>query len=258
MQNRSLPKVSVLIPAFNEEKYILQTLEAIMQQDYPNFEVIVADNASIDRTSVIVQEFIDSLPKGCISIKLVYESRKGTNFARECARQASTGTVIAQLDADCVPGKSWISKGVIALCSNRRKRVAVTGPYDYYDSNIWMRRFSLLSQQLVYPGINTMVQIAGRAAILIGGNTFVRAEILESAGGYNTALTFYGDDVDMGKRISKYGEVAYIPTLTLPTSSRRYQANGFWEVNKKYQACFWNLVWQKENLLQTVETSHPR
>lgn len=258
MQNRSLPKVSVLVPAFNEEKYIRQTLLALLQQDYPNFEVIVADNASTDRTSSIVQELIDIMPKAGISIKLVYENRRGTNFARECARQASGGSIIAQIDADCIPGKCWISKGVLSLCSNRKKRVAVTGPYDYFDGNSWMRRFSLLSQQLIYPVINTLVQMADRGAILIGGNTFIRAEILEHIGGYNTALTFYGDDVDMGKRLSAYGEVAYIPSLTLATSSRRYRANGFWKVNKKYQACFWNLVWQKESLLQTAETSHPR
>jgi glycosyltransferase involved in cell wall biosynthesis len=258
MQNRSLPKVSVLVPAFNEEKYIRQTLDALLQQDYPSFEVIVAGNASTDRTSAIVQELIDALPAGSLTVKLVYENRRGTNFARECARQASNGSVIAQIDADCIPGKHWISKGVLSLCNNRRKRVAVTGPYDYFDGNIWMRRFSLLSQQLVYPFINTLVQMTGRAAILIGGNTFIRAEILDRAGGYNTALTFYGDDVDMGKRLSKFGEVAYIPSLTLATSSRRYQANGFWKVNKKYQDYFWNLVWQKESLLQTAETSHPR
>lgn len=258
MLTRSLPKVSVLVPAFNEEKYIEQALEALLKQDYPNFDVIIADNASTDRTSAIVQNFIDRLPTNRIPMQLVYENRKGTNFARECARQAANGSVIAQMDADCIPGKQWISKGVLALCNNRKQRVAVTGPYDYFDGDQWMRRFSLLSQQLVYPGINTLVQMAGRAAILIGGNTFIRAEILEHAGGYNTALTFYGDDVDMGKRLAGFGHVAYIPSLALPTSSRRYHANGFWKVNKKYQACFWNLVWQKENLLQTAETNHPR
>lgn len=255
---QSLPMVSVLVPAFNEEKYIANTLNALLKQDYPNFEVIIADNGSTDRTSAIIQQIIDSLPAGSVSVKLVYEKRRGTNSARECARQSASGTIIAQIDADCIPGKHWISKGVLSLCNNHKKRVAVTGPYDYFDGEKWMRRFSLLSQQLVYPGINILVQMAGRAAILIGGNTFIRAEILELAGGYNTALTFYGDDVDMGKRLSKFGNVAYIPSLTLPTSSRRYHANGFWKVNKKYQACFWNLVWQKECFLQTAETSHPR
>jgi glycosyltransferase involved in cell wall biosynthesis len=258
MQLHSLPRVSVLVPAYNEEKYIVQTLSALLEQDYPNFEIIVADNASMDRTSCLVQHMIEELPVLDIQLKLVFESRKGTNFARECARKHATGSIIAQIDADCIPSKNWIRKGVKALLGSHNKRVAVTGPYNYYDGDQWMRLFSLLSQQLVYPVINTMVQMAGRAAILIGGNTFIRADVLELAGGYNTELTFYGDDVDMGKRLAKFGEVGYCSGLTMATSSRRYLANGFWEVNKKYQACFWNLVWQKNNLLQTAETSHPR
>lgn len=257
MKHYSLPKVSVLIPAFNEENYILQTLDAVVKQTYPNFEVIIADNASTDRTSLLVQQFIETHKNNGITVKLAYESRKGTNFARECARKIATGSIIAQLDADCLPDADWIKKGVTALCKTGKK-VAVTGPYDYFDGDKWMRSSSLLSQRILYPVVNMMVQLTGRAAILIGGNAFMRAEVLERAGGYNTDLTFYGDDVDMGKRLSHYGYVGYIPSLKMLSSSRRYKANGFWEVNKKYQACFWNLVWRKENLLQTAETSHPR
>ena len=52
MQNNSVPKVSVLIPAY-EEKYILPSLDALLNQRYPNFEIIVADNASTDSTSFL-------------------------------------------------------------------------------------------------------------------------------------------------------------------------------------------------------------
>ncbi len=257
MPSHSLPKVSVLIPAFNEEKYILRTLSALMKQDYPCYEIIIADNASTDRTVIVIQQFIDRLPVTAISIHLVYENKRGTNFARECARQKATGSIIAQIDADCIPTANWLRKGVTALTRNR-KTVAVTGPYDYYDGDKWMRTSSLLSQKIFYPLVNILVQFTGRAAILIGGNTFIRASVLESAGGYNTDFTFYGDDVDMGKKLATYGHVAYSSDLILFSSSRRYKAIGFFQVNKKYQACFWNLVWQKDNLLQTSETSHPR
>jgi len=257
MKPHAYPKVSVLIPAFNEENYILHTLHALVNQDYPFFEIIIADNASTDRTSMLIQQFIDNQPVTGVAITLVYENRKGTNFARECARQVATGSIIAQSDADCLPPVNWLRKGVSALCNNR-KRAAVTGPYDYFDGDNRMRNFSLLSQRLFYPLINALVQLAGRAAILIGGNAFIRAEILEKAGGYNTALTFYGDDVDMGKRLSKYGHVAYIPSLIQLSSSRRYKADGFWKVNKRYQTFFWNMVWGKKHLLPTLETHHPR
>jgi glycosyltransferase involved in cell wall biosynthesis len=253
----SLPKVSVLVPAFNEEKYILQALQALLKQDYPCFEIIVADNASTDGTALLVQQYIESL-ENKTAIRLVYENRKGTNFARECARQYATGSIIAQLDADCLPDKKWLYKGVTALCENKKARVAVTGPYDYFDGNTCMRFFSLLSQKMFYPFLNSLIQLSGKAAILIGGNAFIRAEVLARAGGYNTALTFYGDDIDLGKKLSDYGRVDYIASLVQRSSSRRYKANGFWLVNKKYQASFWNLIRNKSHLLPMIETSHPR
>lgn len=258
MQTRSLPKVSVLVPAFNEEKYILRTLDALMSQDYPCFEIIIADNASTDRTAILIKQFIDERPVTDIAIILVLENRRGTNFARECARQSATGSIIAQLDADCIPPANWLRKGASALCHNNKKRVAVTGPYDYFDGDKWMRNATLLLQKIFYPLVTSLVQLSGRGAILIGGNAFIRSEILERSGGYNTALTFYGDDIDLGKRLSKFGFVAYIPALIQCSSSRRYKANGFWKVNKKYQSCFWGMIWNKDNLLQTLETNHPR
>jgi glycosyltransferase involved in cell wall biosynthesis len=256
MKMHTLPKVSVIIPAYNEEKYIERVLGALMVQDYPDFEIIVCDNNSTDRTPQVITRFTDALTIKIIRIILVHEERQGTNFARECARQAATGSVIAQLDADCIPPADWLRKGVTQLCKG--KRVAVTGPYDYFDASKSMRTWSLVSQKILYPVTNMLAQLTGRAAILIGGNAFIRAEILERAGGYNTSLTFYGDDVDMGRRLCRFGEVVYCNSLLQQSSSRRYKANGFWEVNKKYQASFWNLVWNKNILSGTGEISHPR
>lgn len=257
MKLKSLPKVSVLIPAYNEEKYIYQALTALCKQSYPNFEIIVADNASSDRTAFVIQQFIDQHTFSNIKITMVYEGKKGTNHARECARKKATGSIIAQLDADCVPPINWLQKGVAAL-HHTDMRAAVTGPYDYFDGGMQLRYFSLLSQKIFYPLINTLVQFSGRAAILIGGNAFIRAEILERAGGYNTELTFYGDDVELGKRLAGFGYVAFVPGLVQQSSSRRYQASGFWQVNKKYQDFFWNMFWKRNDLLTTTENTHPR
>lgn len=256
MKINTLPKVSVIIPAFNEEKYIISALNALIDQEYPFFEIIVTDNDSTDRTAFVIKQFLELHTEIRIPVTLLNEPNKGTNFARECARKAATGSVIAQMDADCIPPKDWISKGVLNLYQG--KRVAVTGPYDYFDGNPWMRGFTLVSQRMLYPVTTTLAQLSGRAAILIGGNAFIRADVLEALGGYNTLLTFYGDDVDMGTRLCRHGTVAYIGSLLQFSSSRRYQATGFWQVNKKYQSCFWKLVWQKNILLDTVENSHPR
>jgi len=253
------PKVSVIIPAFNEAQYLPQTLAALQQQTYPNFEVVIVNNASADATAAVATAFIEQLPTALQrQFVLQYEGRKGTNFAREKGRQHATGTIIAMLDADCVPDATWIADGV-QLLQRHAKTVAVTGPYYYYDNSWQMRNAALLSQMLSYPFINTMVQLAKRGAILIGGNAFIKADALQQAGGFNTNLTFYGDDVDLAARLTAFGWVQYSNRIIMKTSSRRYNALGFWKVNKKYQDFFWNLVFKRlQTVEQTIELNHPR
>ena len=93
-------KVSVIIPAYNEEKSLGQTLDAVMVSDYHDFEIIVSDNGSVDKTSEIARS------KG---VKVVSEKRKGTLWAREAGRKAATGEILVFLDADCLPEKTWLS-----------------------------------------------------------------------------------------------------------------------------------------------------
>lgn len=256
METNHLPKVSVLIPAYNEEKYILKALECIIQQDYANYEVIVIDNASTDQTSTIVREFIE-INKWETHIKLIYEGRKGTQYAREAGRKQATGSIIAQIDADCLPLKNWIKKGVKELKGNRI--VAVSGPYDYFDSPFFIRLLTLLSQFSFLKAMNSFVQFARRGAILIGGNILIKAEVLEKSGGYNTSLSFYGDDVDMALKASSFGKVVFCNRLVMKTSSRRYSAQGFFKVQAKYNHFFFRSVFhQPADSHESIELMHPR
>ena len=114
MENNIKQLVCVLIPAYNEAKYIAKSIGAILKQDYENLEIIVINNASTDDTSEIVEKLIHS-NQSKINIRLIYERNKGTQFAREAGRRVANGSIIAQMDADCVPSFRWISKGVRML-----------------------------------------------------------------------------------------------------------------------------------------------
>jgi len=250
-------KVSVLIPAFNEEKYIAKTLSALLQQDYENYEVIVVNNASTDDTALVVDAFIAANKNERVTITNLYEARKGTNYAREKARCFASGEIIAQLDADCIPDSDWLSTGVRVL--NKKNVAAVTGPYYYFDASWFTRITTLCSQLLTYTVINTITQLAHRGGIIIGGNAFIKADVLAKAGGYNTELTFYGDDVDIAARVAPFGWITYSNQLILNTSFRRFAAIGFWKVTKKYQKFFWDTVLLKQiNIKQSMELNHPR
>ncbi|HVZ26321.1 MAG TPA: glycosyltransferase family A protein, partial [Sediminibacterium sp.] len=163
MEKQLLPFVSILVPAYNEAAYLTKTLHALIAQDYPSFEIIVIDNASTDATTASVEAFVKSHPQLQVPIRLLYEPIKGTNHAREAGRRAATGSIIAQVDADCVPGPGWLKKGLRILL-RKKNTVAVTGPYDYYDARFWPRYCSLAAQKISYPAVTLFTQALRKSA----------------------------------------------------------------------------------------------
>ncbi len=215
-------KISVIIPAYNEEENLGKTLDAILSSDYPNFEVIVADNASTDKTSAI------AAAKGA---KVIYEKRKGTSSAREAGRKVASGKILAFLDADCLPEKDWLSRGAKHFDDHRV--VAVTGPYDYYDGPIFFRWFSLNSQKYIWRPVNSIVRVFNRG-MLIEGNMFIRASTLETVGGFDVLITFYGDGTDTAKRLAPHGQIVFDKNLVLKTSARRFKREGTIKITAEY------------------------
>ena len=87
--------VSIIVPAYNAEKYVADAIESVLRQTYPYFELIIVDDASTDRTAEVVQSFSDQ------RIKLIrHTSNKGPGAARNTAIETAKGKWIAFLDAD--------------------------------------------------------------------------------------------------------------------------------------------------------------
>ena len=225
------PKISVVIPAHNEESTIIPTLEALLAQDYPDLEIIVVDNVSTDRTTEVVRRF---------PVRLVHEAKKGLLHARECGRKEARGEIIANIDADCLPEKDWLSKAARYFLdkegATKDDIVAISGPYDYYDAHPFFRTSSLLMQNYIYRPVAFLLQLpfVRGGAVLIGGNNLIRADVLKKTGGYNTALVFYGEDTDTAKRVSKYGKIIFSPKIKMKTSARRFKQEGTIKMTVRY------------------------
>jgi glycosyltransferase involved in cell wall biosynthesis len=230
-------RVSIVIPAHNEESSVAGSIRAALAQNYPDFEVIVVNNASTDRTAEVAGQF---------PVKLVHEPRKGLLWARECGRQNASGEIIANMDADCLPKPTWLRTG--AGFFQDARVAAATGPYDYYDSGTLFRHGSLLLQKTAYWLVSRFFQCPGIrvGAILIGGNNFIRAAALRQAGGYNTAILFYGEDTDTAKRIAARGRVVFSNRLIMKTSARRFKAEGTSRLAARYITYFFKTIFAKE------------
>ena len=90
------PLVSVIMPAYNSEKYIGKSIESVLAQDYEKFELIIVDDGSKDGTKSIAEQYA----KNDIRIKLLEQANQGVSVARNKGLDTATGEYVAFLDSD--------------------------------------------------------------------------------------------------------------------------------------------------------------
>lgn len=232
-------KLSIIIPAYNEEKVIADCLNGIInikKNSMYVIEIIVCDNGSTDKTAEIVAEFPEVL--------LVNEKRRGTSFARQTAFEYSTGDIIACIDADCIPDPDWIRKGASHFTDPTV--ISVAGLCRF--SNDY--RFAIiitLIQFFLYPILHRLSLIAGSGGMMLAGNVFIRRHTLHSIKGFPTEKTFWGDDAQLAKNLQTIdGKMIYDTSVRVTTSSRRYQTEGFWKTLWGYTKNWINVFLDKD------------
>ncbi len=101
------PMVSVVICAYNAERTMRPCLESLRKLDYPNYEVVIVDDGSRDRTAEISMDFPE--------FRLIRQPNKGLSVARNVGMQAARGELIAYTDSDCVVDPHWLTFMVRAM-----------------------------------------------------------------------------------------------------------------------------------------------
>ena len=175
-------------------------------------------------------------------MRVVDEPAKGLVVARETARRAASGSVLAYVDADCRVPLRWLER-VEAQFLSSPSAVAVTGPYRFYDWDALGRVLIRLYDFLVAPVTHVAVHhVLGIGAILYGGNFAVRAGALAKIGGFDRTIEFHGEDTNLGRRLAAIGRVKMCAGCWVWTSARRYVAMGKRKVFSLYVRNFWSEI----------------
>ncbi|MEY2832410.1 MAG: hypothetical protein RLZZ574_1668, partial [Cyanobacteriota bacterium] len=116
------PKVSVIIPAYNVIRYIAATIETVFAQTYQDFEVIVVDDGSTDDTHNWLAQLSQQEPK----VKIISQTNKGVQKARNRAIKEARGEYIALLDADDLWEPTKLQKQVDSLDTNSEAGLCYT------------------------------------------------------------------------------------------------------------------------------------
>ena len=196
-------RVSVVIPARNEEAYLPSALEAVLAQTLPPFEVIVVDNASTDRTREVAEAF---------GARVVFCGRKGVAYARQAGLLAARGEWVAMTDADSLPTPRWLER----LAHKAPGAVVVYGPLRFYGVSPLEAAFS----EWGYRAFLNLMALLGRPN-LAGANMMVLKEAALKVGGFPEVEA--REDVLLGWRLKALGPVRYARDALVLTSARRLQ-----------------------------------
>lgn len=198
-------KVSVVIPAFNEEKHIGKCLESLKSQTVAPFEIVVVNNNSTDHTETIAKQ---------AGVLVVHESQQGIVHARNKGFNLARGDVIARCDADTILSKNWIEE--IIKTMNIKDVIGVSGPAKYYDAPFFIRPTIFSKMFFLFMNL-----IQGHHTLL-GFNMAIRRDAWEKVkkevckdGGIKH------EDIDLAMHLAKYGRIVYDPKLIVSSSARR-------------------------------------
>ncbi len=210
MKNKA-PLISVVIPALNEEKYIKYPLSGLRKQNFHDFETIVVDGGSKDKTRAIARK----------DAKVVIDLKKGPGASRNRGAKESKGRILVFLDADTQP-----SSGLLEAYSNAFKKkgvVAATGPIYPLEKTgsfiNWGYRF--VSVHFVKFTI-----LIGMPSV-VGSNFAVRSDVFSKVHGFDPKLLTY-EDWDLSMKLKRLGSIIYVNDATVKTSARRVVAWGVW------------------------------
>ena len=211
--------ITAIVCAYNEARHLPACLFSLLAQTRPPDEVLVINNASTDDTGSVAREIARGIP----NVRVIDEPAKGLVVARETARLAARGSVLAYVDADCRAPLRWLER-VATQLARSEAAVAVTGPYKFYDWDRLGRTLIAAYDVVVAPPTHVAVHHAlGIGAILYGGN-------------------FAGEDTNLGRRLTKVGRVRMCPDCWVWTSARRYHAMGKRKVFSLYVRNFWSEI----------------
>lgn len=222
------PLISVTIPAYNAATTLAETLESVLAQDHPSFEVVVVDDGSRDETAAVARRYA---PR----VRVVQKSNGGLADARNAGVHAARGELIALLDADdlCTPdrlstqARLLTRRPEVALCCTELSAFDTGGTFSSAYSSTYYSEIRDTAG-----GIGALLPARGEVALSADGRTAVthqgdayealvqgnfvhpptvmfRRDVFDRAGGFDTSLR-WTSDWEWFIRAARCGPVAFV------------------------------------------------
>lgn len=222
-------KVSVVIPTLGEEKTIGRCIKSINAQDYPDFEVIVADGNSNDKTRAIAKR---------LGVKVMIERKRTIAAGRQAGANAAKGEIIVFADADAHYPPNWLTE--LTKPFKDPKVVCAHGPAMLEDPTP--------TEKILNNALNQAFKLSNAVGNPTGpgSNLAVRKKTFNEVGGFDTNVVT-GEDVLLQQKLVKKGKSVYAKNAVAYVSARRVRKWGY----KKF------FLFHAQNYLRTTLKKQP-
>jgi GT2 family glycosyltransferase len=213
------PRISVVVCSWNGERTIRKCCEGLSLLDYPDYEVIVVDDGSTDRTAEIARGF---------GFRVLSTENRGLSSARNTGMRAATGEIVAYTDDDAPPDPHWLT--FLAWSFLTTDHAAIGGP------NLAPPGDGLIADCVAHaPGGPVHVLLSDRVAEHVPGcNMAVRRHCLEAIGGFDPRYRTAGDDVDVCWRLQERGWSIGFSPAAMVWHHRRNSLRAYWKQQQGY------------------------
>jgi len=205
-KNVKLPKVSVILPARNEEKYIQSCLKSLSEQDYNNYEIIVINDSSTDKTDEIIRNFSSIHSKiTLLEIDVTPVGWTGKNWACYQGYLNSTGDLFLFTDADSIHSSETISLAVDHLLS--KELDVLTAAPKILTNDFWTKITLpiLWTLSLVKYSPLTANNPNSKVGYLFGSFFIITRKAYEDIGTHKSVKREIIEDGALGRRVKEYG-----------------------------------------------------
>ncbi|MFZ3073210.1 MAG: glycosyltransferase family A protein [Thermodesulfobacteriota bacterium] len=222
MDEKELPVVSIVVPAYNHENYVVDCIKSILEQDYPNIELIVINDGSTDSTGEKIRDYIR---KNGESFRFISKENEGLVKTLNLGLKSAKGKYFCELASDDMLLPGSIRKRVEHLEANPDIEAVFADGYSL-DGVTPTTKHLLGGGNRAYDSrthtIKDLVGFTRKGKVIVFPTGMIKKSVLDELGGFDEDFRFY-EDIDMEYRLALRGRVGFInePVMYL----RRHSTN---------------------------------
>ncbi len=225
-------ELTVIVPTYNEEAMVGKCLAALDKQKNRDFELIVVDGKSKDKTVEIAKKYSD---------RIIFDKGKGTAAARNLAVKGIKTKVVAFTDADTIVPPDWTD--IIVSRFGNEKLVGMGGPLKPLDGEFKDDIFFTMANCLY------ILSATFRFYQFPGSNCAYRLSAYRRAGGFREDFKIL-DDLEFSARMSGFGNEIFDLKMAVKTSARRMNHRDYFHVIRQFARGYRNWWFNKEHHIE--------